>query len=264
MRLHLAYAGTTLGVVFVTMGAFLLIRALCIHALGLETTGIVDAAFTISGLFTHAFLVPVENYWFSRLASNLPPKHLAVSLNEALRLVTIGALLGVTFAIAFRNLLIAIFYTSDFFPASQLLRLMLIGDFLRVTGWVLRVCLLARGDKKGPLFAEIMLSVLLVGPIVAYIHVDWEIVGLAYVLANAAWLVFIVLRLHRKAAIWPSMESCATWVLGFAVVLIASAVCWTDSGIELYRAGLTWIVSVTAFLVLAVVANKLLCPRQKC
>jgi PST family polysaccharide transporter len=250
LKSHLSYAGATLGIVFLTMATFVTIRALCIRILGLERTGLVDAAFTISGLFAHALLMPLEQYWFPRLAGNQQAfSDLSSYIDQALKLSILGAVIGVAFAAAFRNELLQLFYSSDFRPASEILRWMLIGDFFRITGWTLRVCLLARGDKTGVLTGELILCGTLVVPVIIGLESDWQVIGAAYALANAVWLLYIVLRLREWCGICPSKTILGDWFAGLAIVFAVTVACWTDSGSNTDRATLIWITAVTFFMV---------------
>jgi PST family polysaccharide transporter len=132
-----------------TSGVAFLTRALIVRDLGIDASGIYQAAWGISGLFAGFILAAMGQDFYPRLtavANNNDQVNRFV--NEQTEVGILLALPGLLATLAFSPLVIQVFYTGKFLAASQMLPWFVLGIVGRVIAWPIGFIMLAKGCTK--------------------------------------------------------------------------------------------------------------------
>ncbi|MEY3480401.1 MAG: hypothetical protein RIQ71_1176 [Verrucomicrobiota bacterium] len=144
LRLGLALTWNGL---LVTAVAFVA-RALIVRETGLDASGLYQAAWTISGMFSGFVLSAMSADFYPRLAGvsedNVALKRL---VNEQTEVGLLLALPGILGTLVFAPALLELLYTSKFVPAADLLPWFLTGVFIQVISWPIGFVLLAKSQS---------------------------------------------------------------------------------------------------------------------
>jgi enterobacterial common antigen flippase len=134
-----------------TMGAAYVVRTTVLHRVGVEATGLYQSAWTLGGLYVGFILQAMGADFYPRLtarANDNPACNRMV--NEQARVGLLLAGPGVIATLTFAPLVIALFYTTKFAGAVEVLRWICLGVTLRVITWPIGFIILAKGNQ--PLF----------------------------------------------------------------------------------------------------------------
>jgi O-antigen/teichoic acid export membrane protein len=154
-RLFFSMSGAMLVSGLTASATLLAVRARIIETQGAVVTGQFDAAWAIS--MSHATLVlsSVQSYYLPALSR----AHLTSARAEQVSAVlTISALVAAVIIAALAILkpwALSALYAPAFRPGAWFLRWTLIGDYLKVASWIFSIPILARGDMKTFLAADL-------------------------------------------------------------------------------------------------------------
>ncbi|WP_417377441.1 oligosaccharide flippase family protein, partial [Gimesia maris] len=123
------------------------------NQLDLQAVGIYTAAFTLSGMFVKFVLQAMGADFYPRLTA-VSENHTEMRrlINEQTEVGLLLAFPGLLATLALAPWVITLFYTSEFAPASEMLKWFIVGCMGRVLSWPLGFALLAKG--QGKLFAS--------------------------------------------------------------------------------------------------------------
>lgn len=208
------------------MASVLLIRSMVVRHHGLEGAGYFDAGWAISAMYLTLFLSAMQTYLLPAMSGESEGGAVRELLDKALRLATIAVVPLIVFVIVVKPFLAGVLYSSDFVPALDLLRWTLLGDYLRVSGWVLATYLLARVDMAAYLVHESVWNCVFVIVGVLLLPTGLAGIGKAYLVAYAAYLLSLLWRVRVRHGIRLHGRAVAEWAAGGAVVLVASLLTW--------------------------------------
>lgn len=217
----------------VTAVAFLA-RALVVREAGLDASGLYQAAWTISGMFSGFILSAMSADFYPRLAGvsgdNAALRRL---VNEQTEVGLLLALPGIVGTLVFAPLLLELLYTSQFVPAADLLPWFLAGVFVQVISWPIGFVLLAKSHS----FTFAWVETAIQGSQVALLYVlvaAFGLVGAAAAFALTQFihigLYFTVVR-HKTGFTWMRpvirlVATCAFFMIA-ALVLHSLSAGWT-------------------------------------
>ena len=142
---------TNLGFAFMWggMAAALLnlgIRALIVRQVGLDGTGIYQAAWGLSGMFASFILGAMGTDFYPRITA-IANDHVALNamVNEQIEIGSLIALPGLLATLALSPILMTVFYSNAFVTGAELLPWFVFGIFLRVISWPVGYSILAKG-----------------------------------------------------------------------------------------------------------------------
>lgn len=132
-----------------TMGSAYAIRVLISNRLGLEATGLYQAAWTLGGMYVGLVLQAMGADFYPRLTA-VAHDHGCCNrmVNEQAQVNMLLAGPGVLATLVFAPLVLSLFYAPQFAQAVGTLRWICLGVALRVIGWPLGYILIAKGEKK--------------------------------------------------------------------------------------------------------------------
>jgi antigen flippase len=123
-------------------------RAFVVRETGLDASGLYQAAWTISGMFSGFVLSAISADFYPRLTGvsgdNAKLKRL---VNEQTEVGLLLALPGILGTLVFAPVLLELLYTSKFIPAADLLPWFLLGVFVQVISWPIGFVLLAQSHS---------------------------------------------------------------------------------------------------------------------
>ena len=194
---------------------------------GPAVTGQFDAAWNISMNHVTLVLSSLQTYFLPAMARSRSEARNA-RISSVLTIAAVAATALITALALVKPWALVLFYSSAFRPAAVYLRWTLVGDYLKVAGWILSIPILAAADMKVFLTADLAaLGVFLA----ASAGLDrWmsaaESAGAAFVLMHAAHLGICAGYVHRKYGYQPSRLAAAVWTGGLAVVAGVSLLTW--------------------------------------
>lgn len=169
-------------------------RAMITHQLDLVAVGIFVAAFRLSGQFVDFILGAMgADYYPSLTALNHDHERMRQLVNQQTEVGLLLGLPGLIATLAFAPMAIAIFYSSEFTPAAELLRWFVLGCMGRVISWPLGFVMLAKG--KGSLFAGTQTAFNL-------IHLELIAIGLIVFGLKGVALAFFILYIITTIVVY--------------------------------------------------------------
>lgn len=131
-------------------------RSIIVQRLGLSELGLFQAGFTISSLNVGLLLGAMTSDYFPRLSAevnNHENFNRVVHEQVHVGLIIAAPLLPALALLA--PLVLQVLYTREFTEASLVLRLLILGDAMRLLGWALGFALLARQAARSYLIVEL-------------------------------------------------------------------------------------------------------------
>jgi PST family polysaccharide transporter len=131
-----------------TMGVAYVVRITVLRKVGMEATGLYQSAWTLGGLYVAFILQAMGADFYPRLTACIANREAANRLvNEQ---VEIGLLAGpgVLATLTCAPLAIALFYSSRFLPAVEILRWICLGTLLQVVTWPMGYIIVAKARQS--------------------------------------------------------------------------------------------------------------------
>ena len=219
-----------LGLVFMSSGLITtatayLIRMVVVRRLGLDAAGLYQSSWTLSSLYVGFILGAMGADFYPRLTAVAKDNEACRNLvNEQMEIGLLMAVPGVVATLAFAPWVIAIFYSSKFAPAVEVLRWQTLGIFLRVISWSIGFIILAKGAKRLFLFTEIISSIVHVVLMLGLVHFfDLSGTGMAFF---GLYLFHVALMLFCSARFWNfSFSPTNAKYISISCIVIAVAFC---------------------------------------
>ena len=211
-----------------TMGCVLVVRARAVHLYGLEGAGQFDAAWSISAMYLALFLTSLQSYLLPELSKTDKGEALHAALSKAFHFALMLSLPLIVGLVVFKPLVMNLLFSKAFVPALDVLRWVLLGDFVRVLGWVMSTALMARADMKGYALAEGLWSLVFVSCALLLLPYGIEWVGVAYLLGYVAYLVFLGWRLWQVHGARLELRRVGQWFAALGLIILVSWLCWDE------------------------------------
>jgi enterobacterial common antigen flippase len=207
---------------FMISGATYGIRVLVLRDLGLEASGLYQAAWTLSGLYVGFILDAMGADLYPRLAAvfddNIACNRL---VNEQAQVSLLMAVCGVIPTLTFSPVVIGIFYSPEFYGAVEILRWLCLGMMLRILSWPLGFVLLAKGAQKAFFWSELVWTVV-------YLTLSWACIsyfgltgaGIAFAVSYIFSLTTNYIIARRLTGFRWSTENKHTILLFFSLIIV--------------------------------------------
>ncbi len=213
----LAAAGTLLGV-----------RGHITAIQGPRVTGQFDAAWGLSMNQVTLVLASLQTYYLPELARSRSLAQRNAHISSVLTVAALTAAVAIAAIALLKPWLLTGFYSAAFRPAVAYLRWTLLGDYLKVTSWILSIPILAAGDVKMFLAADLVAYGVFLAVAIGLAPLVTAASGaaMAFVAMYVAHLLLCAVYLWRKLRFVPAQSAVAAWVAGLGVVTLASALTW--------------------------------------
>ncbi len=149
-RHYFSIAGIMLATSLAGSAALLMVRANIVRAEGLSGglngVGQFDAAMGISMSQAALLLASLQTYYLPALAREPSAPERRALIRRALTLAAPASALAIAVLAAFKPFWLDLAYSEQFRAAAQYLRWTLLGDYLKVSSWIVSIPMLARAD----------------------------------------------------------------------------------------------------------------------
>ncbi len=209
-------------------GTLLMVRGHITQTQGLTITGQFDAAWGLSMNQVTLVLSSLQTYYLPAVAKSRSAAERDSHISNVLTVAALAAAGAIAAIAVLKPWLITLFYSSAFRPAAAYLRWTLLGDYLKVTSWILSIPILAVADMKMFLAADLLAYGVFAGVAALLAPVVTAAVGaaIAFVAMYAAHLLFCAIYLWRKLRFVPTRNAVLAWVTGLGVATTVSALTW--------------------------------------
>lgn len=158
LKLGIAFMLTAL----MTTGNFYLIRVLVVRQLGMDATGLYQAASTLSLLYVGFILDAMGKDYYPRLTAVAKDNAACNRLvNEQTEVGFLLAIPGILATLTFTPLILHFFYSIKFIAAYEILRWQILGILIRVVSWPLSYIIIAKGRMTIYFWTELVANVML-------------------------------------------------------------------------------------------------------
>ncbi|MFY1020289.1 oligosaccharide flippase family protein [Ectopseudomonas khazarica] len=214
-----------------TLGCVLVVRAKAVHLYGLEGAGLFDAAWSVSAMYLALFLASLQSYLLPELSKTEKGPALQSALSRAFHFALILSLPLIVGLVVLKPLVMSLLFSEAFSPALDVLRWVLLGDFVRVLGWVISTTLIARADMKGFALAEALWSMIFVSLAWVLLPLGIEWIGVAYLVGYVAYLGLLSHRLWQLHGVRLEARRVGQWLAGLSIVIVTSWLCWDGQAV---------------------------------
>lgn len=252
-RHFLPFAGTTLVVNILGTGVVLTVRALVRRNQGLTGAGVFDVAWTFSMMYVMVVLNSLSTYYLPTLSGTQRAAARVDLMRQMVRFAVIAMVPLVAAVIVLRPLVIRVLYSAEFLPSIHTMRWMLLGDYFKVTGWILAMPMLAFPNMRAFFWSEVIANgtFLLLTGLGLFLWHDVDGIGAAFFVNYVLYLAFTYWYAHTRHGFTPGRGLLTAWLAGFVILGALSAWSWTSVRVEPVTTLVATIVTVAfAWLVL--------------
>jgi PST family polysaccharide transporter len=212
-------------------GVLLAVRGRIISRQGMVVTGQFDAAWGISMNYVTLVLSSLQTCYLPALARARTAAQRNVQISNVLTLATLAAAVLIAAVASLKPHLLTLFYSAEFRPGVEYLRWTLVGDYFKVTSWILSIPILAAAEMKVFLAADFAAYGVFVGAATGLTF--WltaaSSAGVAFVLMYAAHLLVCAMYLIRRRKFVPAPMALLAWTAGLTLVVGVSALSWNQT-----------------------------------
>lgn len=160
----------------------IVLRNMLIGSLGIESAGIWQGMMRISDGYLMLITSSLATYYLPKLASLHTDEELRFEIKQGYKIILPAVFFGCIVIYFLRFLIIRVLFTSDFNQMSDLFFYQLLGDFFKMSSWILGYLLLAKSMTKLFIITEIFFSLLYV--VFGFLFVEYfGIVGITIAFA---------------------------------------------------------------------------------
>ena len=205
-----------------TMGAAYFTRILLLRKVGVEATGLYQAAWVLGGLYVGFVLQAMGADFYPRLTASAHDDPVCNRLvNEQTRIGLLIAGPGLLATLTFAPVVIALLYSAKFVGAVGILRWICLGTALQVVSWPMGYIVLAKGRRNVFLWSEAawtLVSLTLAWTCVTYFGTNGA--GIAFFGSYVFHGIFIYAVVRWMSGFRWSKENRETGLLLFSLVAI--------------------------------------------
>lgn len=247
-RGFLSISGSMLVSALAATTVLLAVRGSITRHEGPAMTGQFDAAWNISMNQVTLILGSVQAYYFPALAAAGSARERARQIRAMLRVATLAAVPVIVTLAALKPLAVTLLYSPQFAASPGFLRWTLLGDYLKVSSWVLATPMLATRDVGMFLGSDLLTHAIFFGSAMwlARIVRPAEGAAIGFVLSYAAYFAVCYNYARVRHGFRFGAAGLALWLTGLALIIGVSANAWADTGTHFARA-LLWIALAIGF-----------------
>lgn len=211
----------------------LALRVIISKHMGIEAAAYFDTAWTLSMMYVTILLSSFTTYYLPTLAAIPNKRQISPFVNKILRFSLIAGVPVITSIISLKPFIISTLYSKEFYQALYVIEWMLVGDFIKIISFVFGMTVLAFPNMRIFILFDILWYFLFF--LFSYTSVVFlnrlDLIGLAFTACYALAMIGFAVYVWRAHDVRLSGRMIATASIGFALVLIASVLCWGDQHI---------------------------------
>ncbi len=238
VRHFFAISGAMMGTGLVASGVLLAVRSGIIQREGLYRTGLFDAAWAVSMSYVTLLLGSCQAYYLPTLSRMRVAEDRAALMERVLRVWTLAAIPIVTSLVVLKPVLLVVLYSGEFRHSVEFLRWTLIGDYLKITSWILAMPMLALADMKNFVLADVAAyAAFLCGArLVSAVRTPAEAAAIAFASMYVFNLGWCYAYARLRCSFRPTRSALLLWLSGLVIIGAASLDAWADTSVHLARA----------------------------
>jgi O-antigen/teichoic acid export membrane protein len=209
---------------------------------GLAMTGQFDAAWNISMNQVTLILGSVQAYYLPTLAAARSAGERARQIRAMLLVATLATVPVIVALAALKPLAVSLLYSPQFAASPAFLRWTLLGDYLKVSSWVLATPMLATRDVGAFLKSDLIAHAVFLGSAIwlARIVKPAEGAAIGFVASYAVYFAICYLYARVRHGFRFGAAGLSLWLTGLVLIIGASANAWSETTAHFARA-FTWI-----------------------
>jgi enterobacterial common antigen flippase len=216
---------------FAHSGTLLLIKGWITQKWDISSVGIFDVSWTISMIYIGLITKSFSTYYLPSLSEIIDTETRIVFIRKVFRLVILLLVPAVVFIVVTKNMIVNLLYSSEFIVATPIIRWMLIGDYFKVSSWVLTFPMIAYSNMKIFIISGLLWWVTF--GLLSYISIIYfnslEGVGLVYLLLYAIYFCFSLIYIYKYHNFSFTIKILIQWVMGLIIVIGASIISWSNT-----------------------------------
>jgi len=226
----------------------LAVRASITRQEGLAMTGQFDAAWNISMNQVTLILGSVQAYYFPTLAAAKSASERARQIRAMLLVATLATVPAIVTLAALKPLAVNLLYSPQFASSAGFLRWTLIGDYLKVSSWVLATPMLATRALGAYLGSDLLAHAVFFGSAMVFARIVKPAEGAAigFLVSYAVYFGLSYGYARARHGFRFGAIGLSLWLTGLMLIIGASANAWSETTVHLGRASL-WIVLAIGF-----------------
>jgi len=242
----ISIAGITFLTGMISSGTLLAVRTMVARDGGLHQAGLFDLAWSLSGSYVMLLLSSFGTYYTPTLSQAVDSTERAALVRRVIRLSTMLMIPMIVTMIVIKPLLVKALYSNEYIASLELVRWMLIGDYLKITSWVLATAVVVNLDMKIYFWTETFWYVgfLALSALAIFYFRDLQGIGVAFIGLYAALVYYYLQYVRRVYKMKLSSDLLIPWLIGLATVLIASIQNWYSTAADWFSS-LLWIAGST-------------------
>jgi PST family polysaccharide transporter len=176
----------------------LLLRGYVISNISVNEAGWWEAMNRISNMYLMIITSSFGVYYLPKLSEIKDDTQLRQEIYRSYKVIIPLITIGFLIIYVTRILIIKLLFTASFLPMANLFAWQLIGDFFKISSWLLAFIMVAKTMTKIYITTEILFSTLLVGLGYFFVHLN-GIVGLtqAYMINYFLYLIYMVIVFRK-------------------------------------------------------------------
>lgn len=242
VRHFLAISGAMFGTGLLGSAVLLTVRSGVIRSEGLYRTGLFDAAWSVSMNYVTLLLSSFQAYYLPTLSRTRTATERRELMGRVFRVCTLALIPIVTSMVVLKPAVLLVLYSGEFRGSAEFLRWTLVGDYLKVTSWILAMPMLALADMKAFVLTEatVQLTFLFGARLLAGMQPPAEAAAISFLGMYTVNLGCCYAYARARCSFAPSRSMVLMWLSGMFLILTASVATWTDYSVDLRKAA-AWV-----------------------
>lgn len=254
-RYFITISGTIFLTSLIATGVLLAVRALIVKNNGLTDAGMFDVAWSLSGSYVMLILASFGTYYAPTLRQTVAIAERTALIRRVLRLSIMLMIPLIVSVVVLKPMLVRLLYSSEYLASLEIVRWMLIGDYLKVTSWVLAITVIVNADMRIYFWTEAFWNLgflMLAGLSMLYFN-EIQGIGIAFIVMYACLVIYYLQYVRRVYELVINRDLLLPWLIGFFVVITASLQNLNRSSVD-WPSAVTWIIA--SFVLVIVLLKK--------
>lgn len=230
-----SFSGTLLITGLITTGTYLLIQSSISLKMGVASVGLFSVAWVFSMRYLSLVTSSFGTYYLPTLSQLRDHKSRKILMNNMQRILIILMTPLIIIAVSLKPVVVQVLYSEKFLPAIEMVKWMLIGDYIRFSGWTMGMLLLADAQLKVFFWKEIILQAFFLMAALTSINIfsSLEYIGMSYLLVGILNLIFLVWFVYRKYGYKIRKDILWYWLSGLVLIVATSILYWDSTKIDM-------------------------------
>lgn len=179
----------------------ILIRNHLMDHFGAESAGYWEALMRISGLYLTLVTVPLSVYFLPRIAEIRQFSELKREILDGYKIIIPITALGALAIFLLRDFITLVLFTPQFLPMRELFGWQMVGDVVKICGWLLGYVLIGRGMARAFIITEVLFGAIWYILVLVFTHAfGLQGAQMAYFANYAIYLCVLVFIFYIKAS----------------------------------------------------------------